>query len=211
MIKYIALTFVFLGWAWYEMSGGSEFEPGLAMAEANVEAEDDAGTANAASIVSRSNTASFDLVSVAGAQGDIAPVSVDPAKIRALAEENVAEVVPDTKIDPEAATVLAAISDEDLSAAAQPRILTDAYDVSPVLQTSRVIEEAPEKDIRYVTGNRVNMRTGPGTKYSVLSKLSQGEEVEVLQEPGNGWIKLRTVESNRIGWMADWLLTTDAQ
>lgn len=28
MVRLFVLTFAFLGWAWYEMSGGSEFEPG---------------------------------------------------------------------------------------------------------------------------------------------------------------------------------------
>ena len=28
MVRLCVLTFALLGWAWYEMSGGSEFEPG---------------------------------------------------------------------------------------------------------------------------------------------------------------------------------------
>ena len=32
--------------------------------------------------------------------------------------------------------------------------------------------------------------------------IKPGEKVAILQEPGNGWLKLRVVETNRIGWLA---------
>ena len=56
--------------------------------------------------------------------------------------------------------------------------------------------------VRQVTGNRVNLRNGPGTEYNVLSKLTRGEQVAILQDPGNGWLKLRVLETNRVGWLA---------
>lgn len=68
-------------------------------------------------------------------------------------------------------------------------------------------EVARPKDIREVSAARVNMRTGPGRTFSVLTKLSNGEKVEILQDPGSGWVKLRVVDSGRVGWMANSLLT----
>ena len=51
------------------------------------------------------------------------------------------------------------------------------------------------------------MRNGPGTDYSIVDRLSRGNEVEVIAAPGNGWLKLRVSESGRIGWMADFLVS----
>ena len=65
----------------------------------------------------------------------------------------------------------------------------------------------PIADIREVTAARVNMRNGPGQNFNVVAKLNSGEKVEILQDPGDGWVKLRVAESGRVGWMADFLLT----
>jgi uncharacterized protein YgiM (DUF1202 family) len=51
------------------------------------------------------------------------------------------------------------------------------------------------------------MRNGPGQSFDVVGKLGNGERVEILQDPGDGWVKLRVVEGGRVGWMADFLLT----
>ena len=80
---------------------------------------------------------------------------------------------------------------------------------APVI-VEEVIAEAVEvapADIREVTAARVNMRDGPGKNFSVIAKLTNGEQVEILQDPGDGWVKLRVANSGREGWMADFLLT----
>ena len=71
----------------------------------------------------------------------------------------------------------------------------------------RQLEEEPAADMRKVTAARVNMRQGPGQNFSVVAKLNNGDEVEILQDPGDGWVKLKVMDSGRIGWMADFLLT----
>ncbi|MFP4274835.1 MAG: SH3 domain-containing protein, partial [Paracoccaceae bacterium] len=82
----------------------------------------------------------------------------------------------------------------------------------PVLAERNAAPPAPRpvsetrRDLRQVAGNRVNMRTGPGTSYGVLATLDRGARVEVLDAPGNGWVKLRVEASGRVGWMAASLL-----
>lgn len=61
-------------------------------------------------------------------------------------------------------------------------------------------------DIRQVTGNRVNMRAGPGTNYAVVAQLIRGDEAEVLIDDGTGWVQLR-LQGGQTGWMADFLLS----
>ncbi|MEM8732017.1 MAG: SH3 domain-containing protein [Pseudomonadota bacterium] len=67
---------------------------------------------------------------------------------------------------------------------------------------------APQRDVRMVNGNRVNMRNGPGTSYSILARLNRDARVEVLADPGDGWVKLRPLNGGPTGWMADYLLTS---
>lgn len=62
------------------------------------------------------------------------------------------------------------------------------------------------KDIRKVTSKRVNMRSGPGKDYGVIGKLTHDTKVEVTQDDGTGWVKLRVLDSGAEGWMADFLL-----
>lgn len=64
-----------------------------------------------------------------------------------------------------------------------------------------------QRDIRAVDGNRVNMRNGPGTNYSVLAQLDRSTKVEILADPGDGWVKLRPINGGPVGWMADYLLS----
>lgn len=62
-------------------------------------------------------------------------------------------------------------------------------------------------DMRKVSAARVNMRQGPGQNFSVVAKLTNGQMVKILQDPGDGWVKLRVEDGGRVGWMADFLLT----
>ncbi len=64
-------------------------------------------------------------------------------------------------------------------------------------------------DIRSVTGSSVNVRGGPGTDYSVVNRLVQGDEVEVIEDSGDGWVRLRPLNGSPSGWMASFLLTED--
>jgi len=85
----------------------------------------------------------------------------------------------------------------------------DRTDLGPSeeeLRAATLLIKPEPADIRAVRGSRVNMRGGPGTSYAVLGTLIRGEEVRVLKEPGNGWVKLKVVDTGRIGWMSAKLL-----
>jgi uncharacterized protein YgiM (DUF1202 family) len=66
---------------------------------------------------------------------------------------------------------------------------------------------ADVRDIRTVKGERVNMRSGPGTDYDVVDQLAQSTRVEVLTDDGNGWVELRPVDGGPTGWIAAFLLS----
>jgi len=66
-------------------------------------------------------------------------------------------------------------------------------------------QNAPSSKTQYVTGNVVNVRSGPGTSYNKIFQLKRGQRVQALSSE-NGWIKLSV--NNRIGWMFGKYLST---
>lgn len=69
----------------------------------------------------------------------------------------------------------------------------------------------PPPDIREVTGTHVNMRDGPGTIYTVVARLTLGHKVEVLDASGTGWLRLRSLPEQQIGWVAASLISKTAE
>jgi uncharacterized protein YgiM (DUF1202 family) len=53
----------------------------------------------------------------------------------------------------------------------------------------------------------VNVRGGPGTDFGIVTRLVRGDEVEILEDNGDGWVRLRLLGGGTEGWMADFLLT----
>ena len=77
-------------------------------------------------------------------------------------------------------------------------------------QETTTIIELPT-DIRTVTGTRVNMRAGPGTQHEIVSRLTLGDEVVVLSDPGTGWLRLRPLASDQVGWISASLITDPSE
>lgn len=194
MTRLIVLTFAALGWCFYVMSGGSNFEP------RGVRSDQPARVASASQ-----------------------PVAVAPAKVEELVT-NVAARTPSVRAQPQPETeeivqivaepaslqVLSGISVfDDQSTSITLASLEDGItglrqtDETPLPDTSdaTVIPE-PEKDIREISGTRVNMRDGPGTIYPIIGKAAIGQKVEVLSDSGTGWLRLRMLPEQQVGWIS---------
>jgi len=70
---------------------------------------------------------------------------------------------------------------------------------------------APAADLRSIDGDRVNMRAGPGTEYSVLTTLSRGAAVEVLSGAEGDWLRLRVLQTGETGYIANWLVSASSE
>ena len=57
-----------------------------------------------------------------------------------------------------------------------------------------------------ITGNSVNIRTGPGTNFPIVTKINQGTTVNI-KEQAFGWYKVVLVDGST-GWVASWLVQT---
>lgn len=205
MKSYVPVTFAFLGIAFFQLSDGSDYAPRVGSLQA-VAAERAAATPVVASAqvpaqLSAQKPAKADVPStrsapLAGYQGDV-PAVVTRATLNLDA---IGDLAASTSTEDSTAARLESYSLARLAPAP----------LAPGLATgdqSGAQTAAPEKDMRNVLKSRVNLRMGPGTKYNAIAKLDLGAKVELLQNPGNGWVKLRVVDTGRVGWMADTLIS----
>ena len=188
MKKFIIITFAALAWAFYVVSGGSDFEPVVsAEAEPEVEVIEDAVQETAAVDFSAPSDGSVE-------------TGIDPSIVLTNLTDPVVEP---EETDVEAA-VAAAIAQDPAVADASP--VEIAVAVEPEVTPVEITADPDPIDMREVAGSRVNMRSGPGTNYGVLATLSRGELAEVLEVDVTGWARIRVIGSDQIGWMAERLL-----
>ena len=83
---------------------------------------------------------------------------------------------------------------------------------TPVVQTAEpapapetsvaAVTQGDDVTVRYVTGERVNVRAGPSTSDPVLDQVVYADAVQVLDETGDGWVHIRMEGAGVEGYMA---------
>lgn len=105
-------------------------------------------------------------------------------------------------------------------AAPEPAIVAQpAPEPTPEAQPEPATAQAPAPDtapdtlfdtVLYVSGGRVNVRSGPSTDFAVLTALTRGTEVVDLGDVGAGWHQI-LVPSGETGYMSGDFLSPDPQ
>lgn len=188
MGRFIIVSFGVLAWVFWEMSGGADFVPEQRVAAADPA---DAETPRLADSGSQEVVTRTDGLQLTRVTADEPALLVQQASL--------------TQTD----TLLAQRAEEARSgdlAQAATEARNDPEVAEPVFE-SLARSDAPPADMRKVAGSWVNLRTGPGTSHGRITALPGGAEVEVLEVDASGWARLRVVESQQIGWMAERLLT----
>ena len=216
MWRFIVVTFGFLGFAFYQLSGGADYQPQAGSRQHA--ALMTAGAKNATRIAStgdpvivhRASKPDTDLVPATaearpgGVQIVLASAGAasaeDAASVKISLREARSDLAPAPAAKPMGTGVATVAADPDKIA----RLIAAAATSTPEPDAEEVLPAGA--DLRQVKASRVNMRGGPGTGFDVVGKLTRGEEVEVLTDNGDGWVKLRVVDTGRVGWMADFLL-----
>ncbi len=201
MNKYIVVSFAFMALGFYELSGGDDFVPRKAELIAAAQADKD--TKQAAPAVRLADTAPEAAVITASvSELDLRTQT----QVAAAPQPNTSAPVTPPVVAADAPVATTLISLEQ-SGEMFARPLSQLGATLREAQPARVITQEPPADLREVAGSRVNIRSGPGTGFDVLTSLPQGTAVEVIDSDGAGWVKLRTVEEELVGWMAEYLLT----
>ena len=82
----------------------------------------------------------------------------------------------------------------------RPAIATAREDAPEIVTTSASVAE--RRDIVAVTGSSVNLRAGPSTGDAILTALARGREAEVMGDAGDGWARIRVLDTGVEGFMA---------
>lgn len=220
MSRFVAVSFLFMGWAFYELSGGADFKPQerSGTQTAAVKPAPDARV-TAASLVTRP------VIRPKGA----AEAEMPPERI---AEAGLVQPQLDADTSPAAdlaqlAALGASLAPGGLISGADPAGSVQVASLEGGLaglnlDSSLTLEAAPETlaalvetedtgpDLRQVTASAANMRGGPGTSYPVIGRMTRGQEVEVLSDTGTGWLRLRDAQKNKVGWIAASLISRKA-
>lgn len=225
MVRFILVSFAVLAWLFYEMSGGSDFVP--------FQAREISPSRITQTVLDGAQPASSDAqpqapvsLSLASVEDVLSGGTTQPARTVAPLEDDDADAetatpapdVPNTVLDVEEAALATAITDALAASEDTPIVPEDAQEALPSildlgagLALTTLPETLPSSseetaDIRRVTGDRVNVRGGPGTSFDVVFQLLRDDTVEVLEDGGDGWVRMRAVASGDDGWIADFLL-----
>ncbi|WP_306115631.1 MULTISPECIES: SH3 domain-containing protein [unclassified Roseovarius] len=197
MWRFILVTFAFLGWSFYVLSGGADYEPRTQSWQARAKLDD---------IRPLARPTAVDVASLP--TGEEVTDGIDEVS-RALSSLDDLNLTKEGRFE----VTLAALGDDAAPSTGFEADAQKAEDLTatPVIEPEpAVVEPAPVQDLRRVTGSVVNMRDGPSTFYLAIGKLRAGDAVEVLENPGEGWLKIRVADTGQEGWMADWLVTAAA-
>ncbi len=204
--RFVVASFLGLGWTFYELSGGADFTP---PERPEIVAETPAAKVErpAVTLASASGAPTSNSKEVVPAANPARPAA-DPTLRQSIAREQLAQIGgalnSDAAFDgriPTGGLQLVSLEGGLSAITTQP--------VAPAVETVE-IPEPQGPDVRYVSASRVNVRQGPGTNYSVLTRVLANDKVIVLEDNGTGWLRLKIDGSDSVGWIAASLLTKKA-
>ncbi|MCV6591636.1 MAG: SH3 domain-containing protein [Silicimonas sp.] len=78
--------------------------------------------------------------------------------------------------------------------AAQPKIWRGAVGAEAVVAATL------PQDLWYVSGSKVNLRQGPGSRNAVVAQVTLGTEALVIDQRGK-WLQIETTDGRTTGWI----------
>jgi len=220
MSRFVILSLGFMAFGFYELSGGADFDP---EAEAALRLAERGGPREVAPKPQKATPAPVLLANAAEAiQGQKPAVgrlalegstaAVDLPVTRTVTARTAVGLDADVP-QPErnralglTALMTRPFNESLVNSAREARAARGEVTTEPVAATLPAII-APPADLRRVKVSRANMRNGPGTRYNVVGRLVRDTEVEVVSDAATGWVKLKVLETGRVGWISAKLLT----
>lgn len=199
MWRFVLVSFVLLAVAFYELSGGSDYEP----------------APNSLQVQARLER------SKPKAQPDS---EMQEEQQRTLAEvEVIMEQLSETEAETEQLSITLATARTDgpslfQAEAERPKselldlqLATpqeDAFAIQAAIAAAIGDFEVDPSQLRWVKENVVDLRSGPGLTFDSVMQITKGTEVAILEDPGHGWLNVRVMDSYQTGWVAEWLIMT---
>ncbi|WP_158964826.1 SH3 domain-containing protein [Chachezhania sediminis] len=210
MFRFVLVSFLLLGLAFYELSGGADFEPAKVRRSVEFAPESPVDVTERDAVIVVAQPAEARPLQAETVLAQVETLATKPVVTAPPPQPTAAEQIkfglttlpnggaPVTRLSAleTTGTALAGLGTAGLS------VLIDAASDDQAPTEVMVEEDVDGPDIRQITATRVNMRGGPGTGFDVVGQLSQGTQVRVVGEPSNGWLMLRTVGDDQLGYVA---------
>lgn len=212
------MSFAMLGFAFYEMSGGDDFDSGAirearmaAYAEEQRAREERKAVRKREVVVAEASPVFVDTdPPLKPLEDEVSRVSLNLTSLTAAAPKQKpqarAEIVQASASANEQQTSVPRNVSVITSSADTPAIIPSLIAPSEDDAVSDDTQPAMFEDIRTVSGNAVNVRGGPGTSYGVVGRMVRGDAVVILEDNGDGWVRFESMDGTTEGWMADFLL-----
>lgn len=110
--------------------------------------------------------------------------------VPALAQGSAAQT--STPKAPPAAAELSAAEALDVALAAATTDVVPTEAAAAAATADAAPTEAEDSTLWYVTGTRVNLRSGPSSNSSIVGGVTLGDRAEVLSDPAASWVRIRT-------------------
>lgn len=214
MGKLIIVSFGFLAFAFYELSGGDDFDPEaykmarIEMLEAEKAAKAEMLAAKRQVVIAAAPkvTATKNVIDTdPPLKDDVVRVAMNTTTATdAQPEAQIIQAVANGSMNNAQVQNAAVVT----SSADTPSIILPSLIATDETDSSTVTQISSSRDMRIVSGSRVNVRSGPGTRFGVVDKLTEGDEVNVLEDNGKGWVRFQTPDGSTDGWVADFLLAS---
>jgi len=196
MWRFVLISFIGLGFAFYELSGGSDYAPAPNSIQVH---------AKLIRPVARPEPRAPDRQARTVAQIEAMMDGTDQPD-----EET-------ERISASLAAASAAAASVIEAEASRPKAELLELDLTGRVGSGGTIDDAiaaalggtvpdPAR-LRWIKEPMVELRGGPGLSFDAVARVTKGTEVTVLDDPGYGWLNVRVTENNQTGWLAEWLLT----
>ncbi len=217
-MRYILVCFIFMAMAFYQLSGGADFDKDAVrearMAELALKEPKPVRAPRAVPTIVTEAPVVVDTTPLT--QNGVTQVSLN---LTSLNSQTSPTPKPTDAVEAAVTDVVAETLEDDAdSVPKNVRVITSSADTPAIIpslidpndgtapQPTETLETASFDDIRTVSASNVNVRGGPGTDYGVVGRLGRGDQIKVLQDDGFGWVRFETTDGSTAGWMADFLL-----
>jgi hypothetical protein len=212
MSRFVFVSFAFLGWGFYELSGGADFTPPERPVTEIAEAPTPVTNRGSQNGITVSATSLVTRTMIEARHKDLVRARVEerqpPPVLAPQGQDSEAhEAAPPASASLftsglrsgglQLASLEAGLGGGVQSQSPERAAPAAATPASPSVQAAEV-----DLDLRNIRAARVNMRQGPGTAYPIITRLLAGDEVIVIDDNGAGWLHLRTPNNEHFGWIA---------
>lgn len=197
MWRFVLVSFVALGWSFYVLSGGADYEPVENSIQVQSKIEKPEPQAEPETVSRNTQT-------LAQVEAMMDGMEETEAKTEELSVTLAATRTDGPGIiEAEASRPKADLLKMNLS----DRKFETKESIDSAVAAALGEPSVDPSQLRWVKEGMVDLRSGPGLTFDRVAQVTKGTEVAVLEDPGHGWLNVRIVDSYETGWLAEWLVT----